>query len=155
MKNLTTAQRTLILEALNSQLEEEINGIANAGPGEYAKKLLHKCNDLLAMIELLAIEETLEDATIPESTGLSDAEKLNRLLRDFSMKNGGDSITWGSYTHRNYIICYSHRENKWYVEPTATTERLGCVTFASLPVAVRAIEEVVFPFIKAHPDFTM
>jgi len=47
MKDFTVSELTLISESLHSQLNEEINGIANAGPGEYANKLLRKANHLL------------------------------------------------------------------------------------------------------------
>ena len=58
---LTAEQLEFIKESLNSQLEEEISGIANAGPGTYAVKLLRKANKLVDLIEYISQYSGIEE----------------------------------------------------------------------------------------------
>lgn len=53
---LTCEELALIRESLNNQLREEINGIANAGAGDYCNRLIRKANQLLDLIEVFSTQ---------------------------------------------------------------------------------------------------
>lgn len=83
-------------------------------------------------------------------------EILNRLLWRFSMENGGGESTWGIYDRDcNYYITYNYDMHpaRFTVEFTLFYEVNGTVYFSSKELAERAIEEIIKPFMKDHPEF--
>lgn len=82
-------------------------------------------------------------------------EILNRLLWRFSMENGGEN-PWGVYTSDgNYYITYDYdtRNPRFTVVFTWLYKINGTVYFSSEELAQQAIEEIVKPFMKKHPEF--
>ena len=83
-------------------------------------------------------------------------ETLSRLLWRFSMQNDGDKIDW-NVTSRKYFITYDYRDEEFRVDYYQTS--IGCALkstteyFYSVDIAKRAIEEIVIPFMKEHPEF--
>ena len=77
-------------------------------------------------------------------------EALNRLLWRFSMEHGGKEVVWNGRT-RNWKIKFHNK--RWIAEWNTEDHVLGCVYFCSQNVAEQAIEEIVKPFMAAHPDF--
>lgn len=77
---------------------------------------------------------------------------LYRKLLKFAYDNGlEDTQEWNdSFSH--YYLYYSHRERRVKVDANADSQKIG-VYFSTKKGAERAIEEVVKPFMKEHPDF--
>lgn len=81
-------------------------------------------------------------------------ETLNRLLWRFSEENGGDENEWDGVACHYYITFQDGiGEKKLVVEWTSQWHHQGVVFFSSILAAERAIEEIVKPFMKNHPDF--
>lgn len=79
-------------------------------------------------------------------------ETLNRLLWRFSIENGEGENPWDN-EHRHYEICYITVTE--HLESYAVTDvkGLGAIHFPSKELAQRAIDEIIKPFMKDHPDF--
>ena len=79
-------------------------------------------------------------------------ETLNRLLWRYSEEHGGDSEKWDGRGH--YYICFAkmcRKEFEVYSNDNFCIQ--GVVYFRDAETAVSAIEEIVKPFLSAHPDF--
>ena len=88
------------------------------------------------------------DKSIMEQRALH--ETLNRLLWRYSMEHGGDEIEWKD-TVKGYIY-YNHEDNEFKVDGCIKWHYAG-VTFLTKEIARNAIEEIIKPFMEAHPDF--
>lgn len=78
-------------------------------------------------------------------------ETLNRLLWRFSMEHDGKKIDWKDYSQRKHCI----RTNS-YSECDICIDifnHIGSVYFYTREIAEQAIEEIVKPFMKEHPEF--
>lgn len=82
-------------------------------------------------------------------------ETLNRLLWRYSMEHDGDKIDWNNYQAQKYYIGYHHGSNTYDVKRAWMLIGLGDVYFYSREIAENAIEEVVKPFMAAHPNFNL
>ena len=76
-------------------------------------------------------------------------ELLNRKLIKFSYENGGAEIV--NY-EQAYSIWYDDERKEFEINGSCCPDFLSPL-FASREVAEKAIEEVVKPFMKEHPDF--
>ena len=83
-------------------------------------------------------------------------ELLNRKLMKFSYENGGADI---KYPPEGYTICVEYSKNtdensdKLKIGVNYSMTDILTPVFVSGEVAERAIDEVVKPFLKEHPDF--
>lgn len=80
-------------------------------------------------------------------------ETLNRLLWRYSMQHDGDEMDWSDKWQDKYRICYNVAEDWYYVDENQFHKVEGAIYFISEEVAEDAIEKVVKPFIKQHPEF--
>lgn len=80
-------------------------------------------------------------------------ETLNRLLWRFSMEHDGDKIDWNNNSTQKHFIYYTHMSNEWKNSCYHFDKHFGVVYFYTSEAAKQAIEEIVKPFIKTHPDF--
>lgn len=88
------------------------------------------------------------DKAIMEQRALH--EILNRLLWRYSMEHDGDKIDWNNNEYKYYIY-YSRYNERWAI---SSSDEWDSVTyFYTEEIAENAIEEIVKPFMKAHPDF--
>lgn len=71
-------------------------------------------------------------------------EILNRLLWRFSEENGGE----GKKTH-----WYIWLDSKFHVDWTCSKKYQGIIYFSSGEIAKRALDEIVIPFMREHPEF--
>lgn len=71
-------------------------------------------------------------------------ETLNRLLWRFSEENGGE----GEKTR-----WYLWRDSEFHVDWTCSKRCQGTTYFSSAQVAKRALDEIVKPFMREHPEF--
>ena len=77
---------------------------------------------------------------------------LYRKLLKFAYCNGfEDNQAWNK-VNCHYYIGYNINEDRFYADVTAAFKH-NDVWFGSRDSANRAIEEVVMPFVKEHPDF--
>ena len=80
-------------------------------------------------------------------------ETLSRLLWRFSMQNGGDKIDWDDCCQNKYHIYYDEKYNHMFQVGGICWTHNDNVYFYSEEIAQRAIDEIVLPFMKEHPDF--
>lgn len=84
-------------------------------------------------------------------------EILSRLLWRFSMQNDGDKIKWNYWGQNKYFISYNYNTKKF--APDFICGKFGSILkssteyFYSGEIAQRAIDEIVIPFMKEHPEF--
>lgn len=79
-------------------------------------------------------------------------ETLSRLLWRFSMQNDGDKIDWHNANQCKYQIYYNHNEGKYFVSNNCWQQYNGQY-YRTEEIAKRAIDEIILPFMKEHPDF--
>ncbi len=81
--------------------------------------------------------------------------QLNNLLWRFSMTHGGDKIGWASNDGNTikYFITVNTTIPKYVINSDSYCRDIGKIYFRNIETAEAAIEEVVKPFIAAHPDF--
>lgn len=79
-------------------------------------------------------------------------ETLNRLLWRYSMEHDGNKITWNCSNNAKWYIYYSIVYKEWDVADAYTSFNID-IFFYSEEIALNAIEEIVKPFMEAHPDF--
>lgn len=80
-------------------------------------------------------------------------EILNRLLWRFSMTHGGDEIEWSDNDTNKYRIYYNCRDNCFRTVDNAYCRDIVGIYFKDRQTAEQAIEEIVKPFMKEHPEF--
>lgn len=80
-------------------------------------------------------------------------ENLGRLLWRYSMKHDGDKIKYGDNSDKYYIYFNHSNINYPSVSSWSSSATVGKTFFYSREIAYSAIEEVVKPFMKAHPEF--
>lgn len=79
-------------------------------------------------------------------------ETLNRLLWRYSMEHDGDKIDWNKPTYK-YYIWYDPKLKQYNDWGTSSWCWVGLPCFYSKRTAKNAIEEIVEPFMRDHPDF--
>lgn len=79
-------------------------------------------------------------------------ETLSRLLWRFSMQNNGDKIDWGNIEQHKYKIYYDHNKGKYLVAINCR-QQYSEQYYHTKEIAKRAIDEIILPFMKKHPDF--
>lgn len=77
-------------------------------------------------------------------------EILNRLLWRYSMEHDGDKIDWNNDEYKYYIY-YSRYNERWAI--SSSNEWDSVTYFYTEEIAENAINEIILPFMKAHPDF--
>ncbi len=81
-------------------------------------------------------------------------ETLNRLLWRFSMKNGGDKIQLSNPDSKKwYIYCDPRDPSRFNTMYTFRAIHVGETYFLTKELADRAIHEIIWPFIEAHPGY--
>lgn len=79
-------------------------------------------------------------------------ETLNRLLWRFSIENGEGENPWDG-NHNHYDIYWSYNTESFEVIKCNYSKALNSVYFPSKELARRAIDEIIKPFMKEHPEF--
>ena len=80
-------------------------------------------------------------------------ETLNRLLWRFSCENGELENEWRGYENRHYCIYFDVISKTFGVQDFQSTIMLNNPYFPSKEIAQLAINTIVLPFVKDHPDF--
>ena len=79
-------------------------------------------------------------------------ETLNRLLWRFSMQNGGDELDWENRFQNKFVINFNYSDNSFFIENNPQLKSFN-PCFISQEIVERAIDEIIKPFMKEHPDF--
>lgn len=95
--------------------------------------------------ELYSIANYCHDRGMMEQRALH--ETLNRLLWRYSETHGDQMIA------KQHAICSAWDDDEFYTLFCVSGKQQGTIYFSSRDVAVAAIEEVVKPFMEAHPEF--
>lgn len=82
-------------------------------------------------------------------------ETLSRLLWRFSMQNDGDKIDWKNRKSCKFHIYFDYNEQEFAVNQNSCYQMIECVYFNTRGIAQRAIDEIILPFMKKHPEFVM
>ena len=80
-------------------------------------------------------------------------ETLDRLLWRFSMQNDWDKIDWSNTDQVKYYICFRERDRECDICNNLSCKNEGTTYFHTEKTAQRAIDEIVLPFMKEHPEF--
>ena len=80
-------------------------------------------------------------------------ETLNRLLWRFSCENGELENEWRGYENRHHCIYFDVISKTFGVQDFQSTIMLNNPYFPSKEIAQLAINTIVLPFVKEHPDF--
>lgn len=90
-------------------------------------------------------------STQPFARQVALHQLLYRKLLKFAYDNGCEDVEWDG---RNDHWCiYYNRDDHMYNVAGFATHKFDCVWFSSEDAAKCAIEEVVKPFVKEHPEF--
>lgn len=100
--------------------------------------------------EFYKVANYCTDKSLMEQRALH--ETLSRLLWRFSMQNDGDKIDWHNANQCKYQIYYNHYEGKYFVSNYCWQQYNGQY-YRTEEIAKRAIDEIILPFMKEHPDF--
>jgi hypothetical protein len=79
-------------------------------------------------------------------------ETLNRLLWRYSMEHDGDKIDWQDTKTGKWYACFDIEHNEWTANYVTHRFDVG-VFFYNRRITEDAIEEIVKPFMKDHPEF--
>lgn len=81
-------------------------------------------------------------------------ETLGRLLWRFSMENGGDKIQLSDPDSKKWYIYYNPQNpSRFNTMYTFRAIHVGETYFLTKELADRAIHEIIWPFIEAHPGY--
>ena len=81
-------------------------------------------------------------------------ETLNRLLWRYSMEHNGDKLDWHNGNHPKYYIIFDHMEKVFDINYACVTQSF-ITHFYTEEIAQNAIEEIIKPFMEAHPEFVL
>lgn len=109
------------------------------------------CTELKDDLDQIAFDSAnyCTDKSIMEQRALQ--ETLNRLLWRYSMEHDGDKMNFNNSSVFRYGIKYTIAKS-WTTFHT-NANLFGIPLFATEQIAENAIEEIIKPFMKAHPDF--
>lgn len=99
--------------------------------------------------ELLPVANYCTDKELMEQRALH--ETLNRLLWRYSEQHGGDREWDGCNEH--WYIAANYPQKNFIVMAAAWTREIGAVYFADKQTGLKAISEIVEPFMAEHPEF--
>lgn len=81
-------------------------------------------------------------------------EVLDRLLWRYSLTHDDeDKINWKDQTMFKWFVCYDHSRSEFGICRSLTIQDINRAYFYSENIARAAIEEIVKPFMKEHPEF--
>lgn len=79
-------------------------------------------------------------------------ETLNRLLWRYAMEHGANKMDWDNENECKYYLYFNMNSHIWSVGHTNSSFYFDAY-FHTKESAENAIEEIIKPFMEAHPDF--
>lgn len=120
--------------------------ITNKGKVEYGVEIKDfHCNELYKAANYCTDREILEQRALNET--------LNRLLWRYSMEHDGNKIDWSNYNIGKHYIYYDCREKNFKVSMRKEIFDINAIYFYNANIAKNAIEAIIKPFMKTHPEF--
>lgn len=80
-------------------------------------------------------------------------ELLNRKLLKYAYDNNAEDCEWSWNGKQHYYIFFDYSEQVFAIAHTIICKNQGVINFSKEEVARQAIEDVLKPFIKEHPEF--
>lgn len=80
-------------------------------------------------------------------------ETLNRLLWQFSIENDCDKTQQSNEYSKKWYVYYDRKYSKFNIIYTFRLIHMGTVYFPTKELAGKALDEIVRPFIQAHPEY--
>lgn len=80
-------------------------------------------------------------------------ELLNRKLLKYAYDNNAEDCEWDWNGKQHYYIFFDYSESVFTIARTTICKNQGVINFSKEEVARQAIEDVLKPFIKEHPEF--
>lgn len=102
-------------------------------------------------IDRYEIANYCTDKSLMEQRALH--ETLSRLLWRFSMQNDGDKIDWSDKHAGKYRIIFNNCNKKFLIYNNLQDINIEAPYFNTYEIAQRAIDEIILPFMKEHPEF--
>ena len=78
---------------------------------------------------------------------------LNRKLLKYAYDNEAEDCEWNGVNLHYYIACDKMAHNRYFVSYSNFLKDISTTYFSKKGIASQAIEDVVKPFIKEHPEF--
>lgn len=78
---------------------------------------------------------------------------LNRKLEKYAWDNRAEDVEWNDRENKHYYIYYDFFDKGFQVNVSSLWKCSGVVYFSAKEVAENAIEDVIKPFMKEHPNF--
>ena len=117
---------------------------SNGGVLKTGEALIEVDSDRYAVANYCTDKDLMEQRALHET--------LNRLLWRYSEQHGGDHQR-NDVEVDHYLIYWDLLNYKWRVTSIAICKELGVVYFKDAQTAQNAIDEIVMPFVEAHPEF--
>lgn len=102
-------------------------------------------------VELLKSGKICKDKKLMEQKALH--QNLNDLLCKFTLENGWSDDLWECEVTEKWSIRYEYTDKRFYAVWGITGRSLNVIYFISKEIAQRAIDEIVKPYMKEHPEF--
>lgn len=122
---------------------------ANGTVQKTIEKFYEMDNDFYKIANYCTSEEIIEQRALHET--------LSRLLWRFSMQNDGDKLDWRYRGQKKYFVTYDYYKRNFCVDFFETiygaTLKPITIYFHTVKTAQRAIDEIIKPFMKEHPEF--
>lgn len=78
---------------------------------------------------------------------------LNRKLLKYAYDNEAEDCEWNGVNLHYYIACDKMAHNRYFASYSNFLKDISTTYFSKKGIASQAIEDVVKPFIKEHPEF--
>lgn len=80
-------------------------------------------------------------------------ELLNRKLLKYAYDNEAEDCEWNGVNLHYYIACDKMAHNRYFASYSNFLKDISTTYFSKKGIASQAIEDMVKPFIKEHPEF--
>lgn len=78
---------------------------------------------------------------------------LNRKLLKYAYDNEAEDCEWNGVNLHYYIACDKMAHNRYFASYSNFLKDISTTYFSKKGIASQAIEDMVKPFIKEHPEF--
>ena len=79
-------------------------------------------------------------------------QTLTNLLRKYTYEHGWSDDRWDDKNTPKYCVCYDALNKRMILDYWFSNKYLGIIYFVDRKTATNAIQEVVIPFVKKHPE---
>lgn len=162
--NMTKKELKSKVEELEKELAKFKKELDEKDKSPYAKRTLLKCYYYVdgACNACVAVDDnhSADDRRYKNANYFSDEsfakkvaaeQTLTNLLRKYTYEHGWSDDLWDNGNNK-YKIFYHHKNCMFDVDTNSQFETVGAIYFIHETTAQNAIQEVVIPFVKEHPE---